>query len=71
MAKTEYIKARNTRAARIDKRVRDMVENCVIINYAHERRSITGQIFGDPTPEHRELVERMRQHGKESEEQDE
>lgn len=63
---TDRVKRKHTtRAERALSRVRSILEECVWIDYANERRSLTGQICGDPTPEHRALVERLNYERKE------
>jgi len=57
---TKYIK-RGSRAERIDKKLRAMIEDCVFINYAIDQRDLTGRICGDPMPGHREYRERLEQ----------
>jgi len=57
---TKYIK-RGSRAERIDKKLRAMIEDCVFINYAIDRRDLTGRICGDPMPGHYESRERLEQ----------
>lgn len=52
-------RSHRTRAERAADKVRTLIEECVWIDYANERRSLTGQICGDPMPEHRELAERL------------
>lgn len=56
--KTEYVKSRVTRAMRIEKRIDD-IKDCVLVNYAQDRRDLTGRICGDPMPEHRIFRERL------------
>lgn len=54
-----------TRAERMIDKIRTLAEECVWIDYAHDKRSLTGQICGDPMPEHRELAERLNYERKE------